>query len=109
MQHETIRTTLWRNVSALMGHHWGRENLTRLSRDAGIGPGTASRIKAGETSVGLDVLVDIAEVFGLQPWQLLVDGMDPSDPPADPPISIADAARMKSIQEAVAGMAHKRD
>ena len=26
------KLVLWQNVSALMAHHWGGENLTRLSR-----------------------------------------------------------------------------
>jgi Cro/C1-type HTH DNA-binding domain len=107
MHHDHTRATLWRNLSALMSHHWGRENLTRLSRDAGIGPGTASRIKACETSIGLDVLSDIAKVFHLQPWQLLVDGLDPADPPAAPPLTMSDAARVQSIAEAAGGITRK--
>lgn len=73
--------TLWRNVKALMEHHWGREHLSRLSREAGVGLATTSRIKACNTSVGIDVLASIARVFDLQPWHLLVPGLDVSNPP----------------------------
>lgn len=72
---------LWANVLALMQHHWGEENLTRLSREARIGPGTCTRIKAQETSVGIDVLQKIAAAFDLQAWHLLTPGLDPANPP----------------------------
>lgn len=72
---------LWVNLSALMAHHWGGENLTRLSREAHIGPGTCTRMKERSTSVGLDVLEKVAKVFNLQPWHLLTPNLDPSNPP----------------------------
>lgn len=72
---------LWGNVSALMRHHWGKENLTRLSREAEIGPGTASRIKEQRTSVGIEVLEAVASVFDLQAWHLLTPNLDPRNPP----------------------------
>lgn len=67
----SLKATLWRNLSALMQTEYGRENLTRLSGDTGIGPGSASRIKAQDTSIGLEVLEKIAKKFGIEPWQLL--------------------------------------
>lgn len=77
----TTNETLWRNVKALMEHHWGREHLSRLSREAAIGLATTSRIKACNTSVGIDVLAAIAKAFDLQPWHLLVPGLDVRNPP----------------------------
>jgi hypothetical protein len=64
-----------------MRHHWGEENLTRLSREAKIGPGTCTRIKEQETSVGLDVLEKVAAAFDLQAWHLLTPNLDPTNPP----------------------------
>ena len=81
MKKPDTKLVLWENVSALMKTKYGRENLTRLAADAKIGPGTASRIKAHETSVGLDVVEAIARIFRLEPWQLLVPGMDAASPP----------------------------
>ena len=75
------KVILWANVSALMRHHWGKENLTRLAKESGIGPGTASRIKEQATSVGLDVLQAVAGCFGLQAWHLLTPHLDPTNPP----------------------------
>ena len=81
------RVVLWENVSALMVATWGKENLTRLSREAKIGPASCSRIKEMQTSVGLDVVDKIAEVFSLEMWQLLTPMLDPTNPPATKPIS----------------------
>lgn len=72
---------LWDNISALMQHHWGGENLTRLSKTAKIGQGTPPRIKSLQPNTGIDSISKIAAVFDLQAWQLLMPGLDPSNPP----------------------------
>jgi hypothetical protein len=75
------KAVLWENVAALMQHHWGGENLTRLAREAKVGPGTCSRIKAQQTSVGVDIIATIAAVWDLQPWHMMVPNLDPANPP----------------------------
>ena len=82
-----LKNVVWANVAALMAHHYGRENLNRLARECQIGLATAQRIKHQQTSVGIDVLERIAERFALQPWQLLVPGIDPTNPPTLSPVS----------------------
>lgn len=72
---------LWENVTNLMLHHWGKVNLSELSRKASIGLATCDRIKKQETSVGTDVLEKIADVFHLQAWHLLTPHLDPRNPP----------------------------
>lgn len=64
-----------------MEHHWGGENLSRLAREAHVGPGTCTRIKQQQTSVGVEIVDAIAGLFGLDSWQLLVPGLDPKSPP----------------------------
>ena len=75
------KTILWQNVRSLMLYHYKRENLNQLVRDTKIGPGSASRLKAAKTSVGLDTLEKISKRFELQPWHLLLPNLDPSNPP----------------------------
>ena len=75
------KRVLWANVQALMLHHWGKENLSELSRRAKVGLATCDRIKKQETSVGLDVTQQVAEVFHLEAWHLLTPGLDPKNPP----------------------------
>ena len=84
------RVVLWTNVQALMRHRYGSENLTAFARDCGIGPGSASRLKAQETSVGLDLLQKIGTEFDVAPWQLLVPGMEPGNLPVIQPVSASE-------------------
>lgn len=72
---QELQAVLWANVRRLMVGRYGTENLTRLATEAGIGPGTATRIKQATTSVGLDVIAKVATVFGVAPWQLLAPGL----------------------------------
>lgn len=82
MRHKALRTTLGANVSALMLHAWGEENLTKLGREAHVSAATVQRIRAGTHGAGIDILEKIARVFGIQPWQLLVPNLDPASLPA---------------------------
>lgn len=85
--HVDSKTVLWASVSALMRKHYGEENLTRLSRDCKFGPGTATRLKQQETSVGVDIVDKIARFFHVQAWELLVPSFDPSNRPTLQPLS----------------------
>lgn len=76
------KEVLWANVSRLMCKKYGKENLTRLATEAKIGPGSATRIKDRQTSVGLDVLDSVASALGVEPWQLMVPELDPEALPA---------------------------
>ena len=84
------RRVLWASVSALMRHHWEAENLNRLSREAGIGLASCARLKAQETSIGLELVDKIAAVFGVETWQLFVPGFDPASPPTLLPVTQAE-------------------
>ena len=69
------KPVLWDNVQALMTAAYGAERLGQFARDCHLGPATLTRIKAKETSVGLDVLDSIASKFNLEPWQLLAPNL----------------------------------
>ena len=71
MGKSAAKTNLWENALSLMTSRYGAENLSRLARETKIGPGSASRIKAQETSVGVDVLEKIAGHFAVEPWRLM--------------------------------------
>jgi len=74
------KSNLWSAVQLLMHQHYGKENLNRLARETNIALGTASRMKAQDTSVGLDVIDRIAEKFKVEPWQLLLPDFNPHRP-----------------------------
>lgn len=80
MQVSNSKPALWAAVLALMEKHYGQENLNRLAREAKIGPATASRMKAQETSVGIDTIDKLADYFRTEPWQLILPGFDPDKP-----------------------------
>ena len=81
MNPKDSKKVLWDNVSRLMVARYGKENLTRLSQDAKIGPATCTRIKKQTTSVGTDVIEAVAKALKVSTWQLLVVGLDPKDLP----------------------------
>lgn len=94
------RRVIWASVAALMAHHWGGENLQRLAREAGIGPASCSRLKAQQTSVGVELLEKVAAIFGVQAWQLLVPGFDPKSPPVLMPVSAPERAFYERMLDA---------
>jgi hypothetical protein len=95
----TSREVLWRSVSALMQKHYGKESLGRFAKDCGIGPATMTRIKAQDTSIGVDILDSIASHFHLEPWELLVPNFDPANRPTLQPVSEAERRLWESLRE----------
>ena len=77
---------LWTNISTLMVARWGRENTNRLAREAGIGLATANRLKKQESITRLDMVAKVADLFAVQPWQLL-------KPPGEQPLTISPSGR----------------
>jgi hypothetical protein len=81
MPESDARKILWTNVQALMDWRYGGESQGRFIKDTGCGNGTITRIKQQRTSVGIETLQKIARAYGLEPWHLLVPGLDPTNPP----------------------------
>jgi len=78
---DNLKHRIWEAASALMDHAYREEKLGRLANECGFGPATSTRLKKQETSVGIDVVEAIARRFKFEPWQLLVPGFDPKNPP----------------------------
>lgn len=81
-----IKATIRENLLALLRFEKGElppgENGTsRLAKLAGKKGSWGQRL-LDETDIGISVLADAAHMFGLQPWQLLVPGLDPGRKPA---------------------------
>lgn len=88
MEHRIdILPTIWQNIASLMKHHWGGENMTRLAADADIGAGTVARLKKLETHPTVTTLSQIAALFDVEVWQLMVPGLDPAHPPTLQPMN----------------------
>lgn len=75
-----LKKILAQNVSKLLDT---RPDISRLdlSRQMRVADGTLGRIKYGTGNPNAETIEAIAKYFRLQPWQLLIEGFDPSDPP----------------------------
>lgn len=78
---KALRAVLAENLVRLMDTHPKLKSNPLLAKEAGIGSGTVSRIRNGEVSANLETLSRLAAAFDVMPWQLLVPGIDPSNPP----------------------------
>lgn len=69
------------NLQALMTANSELGSNPKLAKKTDLGTGTISRLRNGEVDANLSTLQKIASAFDLQPWQLLVPGLDPAHPP----------------------------
>jgi hypothetical protein len=58
--------------------------------------GTVGRMATGESPVNIDAVGDLARVFGLEPWQLLVENLNPKALPR-----LADSSLLSQIKAMV--------
>lgn len=90
------RDILAANLKTLMA---ARDDLARFPdiTEASHGKltnGTLDRIRRADVGVSVDRLDDLAEVFNLQPWQLLVEGLNPEALPR-----LADEAFVRRLKD----------
>jgi hypothetical protein len=82
----SIKEVIKTNVLALLKHQGGafsaRESsgVTRL-KALGFPHGTAQRILDDTTAIGVNVLGELADKLKVEPWHLLVPGLDPAHLP----------------------------
>ena len=74
-----IRQIIAANLRALKTHY----DLTniQMARRCAVGEGTVNRAMSGTVGVASDVLQQLAQGFGLEAWQIMVQNLDPSNPP----------------------------
>lgn len=75
------RMTLAANLRRLMDHHDRLTTIEKIVSAGGGSNGTVGRMLKGNTSARIDAVAQVARVFGLQAWQLLVPNLDPDHPP----------------------------
>ena len=69
------------NLKALMAAHPDLNTLPKITKAGGPPNGVLDRIRRADSACRIDSLAQLARVFGLQTWQLLVPGLDPHHPP----------------------------
>jgi transcriptional regulator with XRE-family HTH domain len=92
------RDVLAENLKALMAARPDRSRFQEITAASGgaLTNGTLDRIRRAEVAITLDRLEDLAKAFGLEPWQLLVQGLNPSALPR-----LADASVLAQIFDAI--------
>ena len=81
------------------------QTVDAVKTKANISRGTAQRLRAGETSIGTEVLVAIASSFGIEVWELLQPAAN-ARTPAKPGRSLAEA--LKTLAETLDALPESR-
>ncbi len=79
-----IKQTLAENLVRLM-HHDDAHPITQaeLARRSKVDQRYIGRLLNAEFNASVKVLEKLAKAFDLQPWQILVPGLDPGNPPVN--------------------------
>lgn len=101
------RDVLRQNLKALMATKDGPKTQGALFRKSGVAQSTIGRIlsDSGEDS-GIETVEKLAKAYGLQGWQLMVAGMDPTNPPVLQPQSKEEKAfyaKMRDLYDELRG------
>lgn len=98
------REVLSENIKNLMISHQLINSQSEISRHCDIPQRTVGRILNGETHATLGSIVGIATAFGLEPWQLLVPGLDPSNLPRLHVLTKEQAEALQSLSRAISDL-----
>ena len=100
MSTATPRDILARNLNRMIdadAKTRGRRSVRAWAMARELDVRLIDRLTKGQHAVTLDTLGEIAAACGLQPWQLLLEDLDPSAP-ADAPVSEEDRALMRKLR-----------
>lgn len=75
------RQVLANNLKALMAAHPQFSTLPKITAAGGPPNGVLDRIRRADSACRIDSLAQLAKVFGLEAWQMLVPDLDPKHPP----------------------------
>ena len=84
---KNLKIVVAENVRTLLGLRPDDRGATAALIKLKISNGDATRTLKGQTSIGLDKLAELAKALKVEPWQLLVPGLDPTRMPALEPVS----------------------
>lgn len=96
---------LAQNLKALLQHGKGPRTQMELARKAQVGQATIGRILRADTAATVETIAALSAVYDLEAWQLLVAGMEPSNPPALIPVTAAERrlyARLRDTAREIA-------
>lgn len=95
----TPRAVLRQNIKALMGTKDGPKTQASLAKASGVAQATIGRIlKERGENARMETVDKLAKAFGLAGWQLLVAGLDPTNPPVLMPMTKEQKAFYERMQ-----------
>lgn len=97
-----LREVVSENIRSLMAAHPVLTSQSEIARHCEIPQRTVGRIINCETQANLGSIVGIATAFGIEPWQLLVPGLNPEKPPHLSFLTIEEANALQALSKAVA-------
>jgi hypothetical protein len=107
MGRDTVEQILAKNLKALMEANARRGLGTQMAvaeatrhKGAAIDQTTVSRILRAEVKVQLDTLEAIARAFEVEPYQLLIPGLNPKNPQILRSLSPTEERLYKALEEA---------
>jgi transcriptional regulator with XRE-family HTH domain len=77
-----------------------------LARASGVRQSNIQRILALEQVPGLDMVARIADAFDLEPWQMLIDDLDPRNPPITKAVDERQKLLFNRFRQAAEELAH---
>ena len=79
-----LRAVVAANVEKMLIHKYGKKSHRQWVQDSGISQGTLARSLNGASGLTLETLESVSKALDLAPYQLLVDILDPGNPPIMP-------------------------
>ena len=105
----TPRAVLRQNLKALMLNGDGPRSQSALHKKSGVAQATIGRILSVEgENARIETVDRIAKAYGLEPWQLLVAGMDPANAPVLQTVSSEESALYERLRIAAQDLAKYR-
>lgn len=101
-----VKAIIADNLKRLMAHHPALDTLPKITKAGGPPNGVLDRIRRQESACRVDSLAQLARVFGLQPWQMLVPDLDPAHP-AQLEMGAEKAAELRQHLAAIASIIPK--
>jgi transcriptional regulator with XRE-family HTH domain len=96
----TPKVVLAQNLRALMNSRLGPTTQMALAKKSGVSQATIGRIDRQEVAASVDTVAALANAYSLEPWQLLVPGMVPNNPPVLVPVSAREKALYDRLRAA---------
>lgn len=105
MGKQTLAEIIRTNVEKLRRHAGAGKKMGQraFAELVGIGEGTIWRIDKLEGGTNVETLETIAGKFGLQGWQLLIEGFDVKNPPMLVPVTPSERLLWEAVEAARKG------